>query len=263
MKKLLSLFAVSALALVACKSTGSVSGTVIDPFTGKAVELPTVYVKGTTFSSQKIPGGLPDGTFKFEGIEEGTYTVEAGKGKYSKGHTEFTISKDAANAKADIYIYSQSTDPGLYRPVEGANAEKISARAIFQPICKETGIAFRTKFTVENPQTKKKDENVLPAPVDVPPDVTLLIKIATSVSSPIEATSYPILTESAKKHADCDGVDPKETLIVPNLSKGTVIPSAYKSENLYEIKGSLQSGKQILAIKQDGKLVNAYYINAK
>ncbi|MDR2581706.1 MAG: carboxypeptidase-like regulatory domain-containing protein, partial [Fibromonadaceae bacterium] len=78
MKKILPFIIVSALALMACKK-GSVSGTVIDPFTGKAVELPTVWIRGTTFNSQKLPGGLPDGKFKFEKIEPGTYTLEAGK----------------------------------------------------------------------------------------------------------------------------------------------------------------------------------------
>jgi len=264
MNKILPLIAIVALAFVACGKKGSVSGTIMDPFSGKAVELPTVWIKGTTFSSQKIPGGLPDGKFKFEGIAvaDTAYTLQAGKPKYSQGQVKFTITKDNLNVVQNIYIYRQDVAPGLYRPVEGAEAEKIKANAVYQAVCKESGFAFRKKFTTENPKTKKKEDSVLPPPTNVPIEITLLSKIATSVTSPIEVISYPVITESAKKHEDC-GVDVKETLLLPNLNKGTNITSEYKSENLYQIKGTLPKGQQFLAIKQDGKLVNAYYINAQ
>jgi hypothetical protein len=264
MNKILPLIALVSLALVACGKKGSVSGTVMDPFSGKAVELPTVWIKGTTFTSQKIQGGLPDGKFKFEGIaiSDSSYTLQVGKSKYSQGQVKFSITEDNLNVVQNIYIYRQDVASGLYRPIEGTEAEKISARAVYQAVCKESGFAFRVKFTTENQSTKKKEENVLPPPANVPAEVAFLSKIATSVTSPIEVTSYPVLSESAKKHEDC-GVDAKETLLVPNLSKGTSIPSDYKSENLYEIKGTLPKGKQFLTIKQDGKLVNAYYINAQ
>jgi hypothetical protein len=264
MNKILLFVALAVLALVACGKKGSISGTIMDPFSGKAVELPTVWIKGTTFTSQKIPGGLPDGKFKFEGIaiSDSAYTLQAGKPKYSQGQVKFTITEDNLNVVQNIYIYRQDVAPGLYRPIEGKEAEKISARAVYQAVCKESVFAFRVKFATENPSTKKKEENALPPPANVPEEVAFLSKIATSVTSPIEVISYPVLSESAKKHEDC-GVDAKETLLIPNLSKGTSIPSDYKSENLYEIKGTLPKGKQFLTIKQDGKLVNAYYINAQ
>jgi len=264
MNKILPLIALAALALVACGKKGSVSGTIMDPFSGKAVELPTVWIKGTTFTSQKIPGGLPDGKFKFEGIavSDTAYTLQAGKSKYSQGQVKFSITKDNLDVVQNLFIYRQDVAPGLYRPLEGKEAEKIKANAVYQAVCKESGFAFRKKFTTENPSTKKKDENVLPPPTNVPADVAFLTKIATSVTSPIEVISYPVLSEPAKKHEDC-GVDAKETLLVPNLSKGTNISSDYKSENLYEIRGTLPKGEQFLTIKQDGKLVNTYYVNAQ
>jgi len=268
MKKILPLIALSALALVACKK-GTVSGSVIDPFNGKTVELPTVWIKGTAFSSQKIQGGLPDGKFKFKGIEPGTYTLKAGKGKYSEGNMEFTISKDNMEVNQNVYIYSQAVNPGLYRPIEGSEAEKITNDwAHWQTICKEkTGFALRTKFETEaeNPQTKKKEKksNVLPGPKKVPLDITVLFKITSSVSSPVEAISYPLISSSAKNHADCSGVDEKETLLIPDMNKGVALVSGYKSENLYEIKGTLLNGKQFLALSQDGKLVGLYYLNAQ
>jgi len=264
MNKTLLFTALAVLALVACGKKGSISGTVMDPFSGKAVELPIVWIKGTTFSTKKIEGGLPDGKFKFEGIPivDSSYTLQAGKNKYSQGQAKFSITKNNLNVVQNIFIYKQDVVPGLYRPIEGKEAEKIKANAVFQPVCKESVLAFRLKFTTENPSTKKKEENVLPPPTNVPIEAVFLSKIATSVHSSIEVTSYPVLSEPSKKHPDC-GVDPKETLLVPDLSKGTSIPSETKSENLYEIRGTLPKGKQFLAIKQDGKLVNAYYINAQ
>jgi len=265
MKRILPIIAISMLALAACEKA-TVSGTVIDPFTGQAVELPAVYIKGTPFSSTKIPGGLPDGKYSFEGVGEGTYTIEAGKGKYSKGHAEFTISKENMSVKQDIYIYKLEVTPGLYRPVEGSEAEKIVNNwAIWQPTCKGNTFVLREKFVseVENPKTKKKEkkDNVLPAPRDVPVNITALYKIATSVSSPVDAVSYPISSDVAKNY-DC-GIDAKEKLLVPNLGKGNKLEAGYKSDNLYEIKGALLNGKQLLAISQDGKLVGLYYLNAK
>ena len=265
MKRFIPLIDISMLALVACEKA-SVSGTVIDPFTGKVVEMPTVYIKGTTFTSTKIQGGLPDGKFSFEGMKPGTYTLEAGKSKYAKGQAEFTITKEEMSATKNIYIYSLEEKPGLYRSVEGASAERIvNDWALHQPTCKGGAFAMRTKFAeeVENPKTKKKEkkDNMLKAPKDVPTDISALFLIKASVSSPVEAISYPVKSESAKNH-DC-GVDAKETLLVPNMDSGTSLASSYKSENLYEIKGTLPAGRQFLAINQDGKLVGLYYLNAK
>lgn len=265
MKKILPVIALSVLALAACKK-GTVSGTVIDPFTGKAVELPTVWIKGTPHSSQKIPGGLPDGKFKFEKIEPGTYTLSAGKGKYSTGSMEFTITKENLDVLQDVYIYGQDVRPGLYRSVAGSEAERISNDwALWQPTCKGEVFALRTNFVdeVANPKTKRKEKrnNPVPAPKDVPAEIVALYKIATSVSSPVNAVSYPAASKSAKEF-DC-GVDAKETLLVPDLNNGSKLESGYKSENLYEIKGTLPKGRQFLALSQDNKLVGLYYLNVQ
>jgi len=265
MKRILPVIAIGMLAFTACEKA-TVSGTVIDPFSGQAVELPTVYIKGTPFTSQKIPGGLPDGKFSFEGVGAGTYTIEAGKGKYSKGHAEFTVGKENMSVKQDIYIYSLEVTPGLYRPIEGSKAEKIINNwEVWRPTCKGNIFALREKFVseVENPKTKKKEkkDNLLPAPKDVPANIVALYKISTSVSSPVEAVSYPIISDVAKNY-DC-GIDAKEKLFLPNLDKENKLESGYKSDNLYEIKGTLLSGKQLLALRQDGKLVGLYYLNAQ
>jgi hypothetical protein len=117
---------------------------------------------------------------------------------------------------------------------------------------------------MEKPKTKKKEKKdmKLPDPKEVPANtVSFLYKIATSVSSPIEVVSYPVKNSPAKNHADCSGIDAKETLLIPELDKGTKLQSGYKSENLYEINLPLPSGKQFLALSQDGKQVGLYYLN--
>jgi hypothetical protein len=268
MKKIFPIFAIGMLALVACGKKGTVSGTVIDPFNGKAVELPTVWVRGTVHNSQnqkKFPNGLPDGKFKFEGIEPGTYSLDAGKSKYSKGSAEFTVSKENPEAVQNVYIYSQAITPGLYQipslPTD-LPPDSIKIRnvwATFQPTCKESGFVLRNKFVNE----KEKKDMVLPEPKKISANITALYKIATSVSSPIEAVSYPVKNSSAKNHTDCSDIGAKETLIIPVVDKGTTIGSSYKSENLYEIKGTLPSGKQFLVLRQDGKLVGLYYLDAQ
>ncbi|MDR3001533.1 MAG: carboxypeptidase-like regulatory domain-containing protein [Fibromonadaceae bacterium] len=265
MKKVLPIIVFSMLALVACKK-GSVSGTVIDPISGEPVELPTVWIRGTAFTSQKIPGGLPDGKFKFEKIEPGTYTLEAGKSKYSRGSAEFTITKEDLDVAQNVYIYRQDVTAGLYRPIEGSEADKIlNVWAIWQPTCKGNIFALRASFTdeVTNPRTKRKERrnNPLPAPKDVPAELVALYKLASSVTSPVEAVSYPVLSKPAREF-DCS-VEARETLLVPDLDNGSKLESGYKSENLYEVKGTLPKGRQFLALSQDNKLVGLYFLNVQ
>jgi len=241
----------------------SVSGTIIDPFNGKAVEQSTVYIKGTAFSSQR-----PDGKFKFEGIEPGSYTLEASKSKYSKWSMDFTISKPYTDMVQNVYIYSQTVAPGLYRLIKNSNAEKITNDwTVWQSSCKgKTGFALRTKFEseIENPKTKKKEkkEYTLPMPKNVPLDIDVLYKTFASVR-PVDVFSYPVISSSAKNHTDCLGVDEKETLLIPDMSKGIVLPSGYVSDNLSGIKGTLLKGKQFFVLVQEGKPVGLYYLNAQ
>lgn len=263
---LTALFAIAALGLAACGKQGTVSGTVIDPFTGKAVELPTVFIKNTPFTSQKIPGGLPGGTYKFEKIEPGTYTISAGKSRYSKTNVEFTITETALDVKQDLYIYNkEGLNPGMYKPVAGAAAEKISNDWVSsEAACKESIMALRPKFVQENAK-KEKTTIDLAAPRKIESSLSVLYYNASSVSSPVEATAYPAVEEKSASHADCAGIDAKKepVLVVPAKDKGVKLTSAYKSENLYEITGTLPKGKQLLTLVQDGKVLKTYYFEVQ
>lgn len=258
--------ALSALSLVACGKKGSVSGTVIDPFTGKAVELPTVFIKNTPFTSQKIKGGLPTGEFKFEKIAPGTYTLSAGKSKYSKTNVEFTISETALDVKQDIFIYSkEDLNPGMYAPKAGAAAEKIANDWVSsEAICKESITALRPKYVQENEKKEKITVDLAPAK-KIDAALNVLFYNASSVSSPIEAVAYPAAEEKSTAHADCAGVDAAKepVLVVPQKDKGVKLSTNYKSENLYEITGTLPKGKQIMTLHQDGKLLKSYYFNVQ
>lgn len=270
-KNLVALFAVSAMGLVACGKSGSVSGTVYDPFTGKAVELPTVFIKDTPFTSQKIPGGLKDGTYKFEKVKPGTYTISAGKNKYSKTNIEFSITEDQLNVQQDLFIYNrEGLTPGMYKPVANQPAEKIANDWVnSEVVCKESIMALRPKFKQDAPNAKgaKKEqiEVVLADAKAIEATINLLYYNASSMSSMIEAKAYPANQEKASDHSDCAGIDTKKEpyLIVPQKDKGTQLTTTYKSENLYEISGTLPKGKSLLTLHQDGKLLKTYYFEVK
>ena len=85
MNKILTIALVSsvALGLVSCKK-GTISGTVIDPFTSQPVTNATVWVEGTPYQAKAA-----DGAFHFEKVNWAEYKVCAGKNKCSKTHPDF------------------------------------------------------------------------------------------------------------------------------------------------------------------------------
>ena len=44
--------ALVAMAMTGCQKTGTIDGVVLDPFTGKAIEMPTVWMDSTIFGTQ-------------------------------------------------------------------------------------------------------------------------------------------------------------------------------------------------------------------
>jgi hypothetical protein len=262
--------ALAALSLVACKESTSVSGTVYDPFTGEAVEMPTVWVQKTAFTSDKIPDGLPNGKFQFDKIKEGTYTISAGKNRYSKTNVEFTVDEKNPNPVVDLFIYNrEGRTSGMYLPPQGAPSEKISNDWVTWEAtgCKASLTALKYVFVTEviNPKNKKKEkrEQPLPDPRTVAADFKVLFYNASSVSSVPDATSYPVRQAKGADLTDCRELNPKENLLAPQLDKGSALNVAYKSENLYEITGTLPKGRQLLTIVQDGKLLNTYFLNVR
>ena len=71
-KKFVLCAALLALAFTGCEKTGTIEGVVLDPFTGKAVEMPTVWMDSTVFGTHAPKyahkGILKEGKFKFEKV---------------------------------------------------------------------------------------------------------------------------------------------------------------------------------------------------
>jgi hypothetical protein len=255
----LSLAALS-LSLVACGKSSTVSGTVKDPFTGKAVELPKVVILKTSFTSEKVPGGLKDGTFSFEGVKPGTYQLNAGRTGYVKSVVDFTVPEEGGPLTQDIYIYPNKTDEGLY--FRGADSTLRVSRKWFNSEAKcgdATVAALRQEFTKEG-KDKKKDKMELAPATEIASNGAFLYL---GQSAEPEATVYPAVKAKASAHSDCAGLNAKESLVVPDLTKGQKFSSKYISENLFELDGQLSAGKQLLVIKQGGTKPAVFYLDVK
>jgi hypothetical protein len=248
------------LSLVACGKSSTVSGSIKDPFTGKAVELPKVVILGTAFTSEKVPGGLKDGTYSFEGVKPGSYKLNAGRTGYVKSVVEFTVPEEGGPLTQDIYIYPLKTDAGLY--FRGADSTLRVARKWFnnEAQCGEATIAaLRTEFTKEG-KDKKKVKYELADATSLPTAGSFLYL---GQSSAPDVVVYPALKAKASAHKDCAELGAKESLIVPDVAKGQKLASKYISENLYEIDGTLPKGQNLLVIKQGGTQPALFYLDVK
>jgi hypothetical protein len=244
--------------LVACGKSSTVSGSIKDPFTGNAVELPKVVILGTAFTSEKVPGGLKDGTYSFEGVKPGTYKLNAGRAGYVKSVVEFTVPEEGGPLAQDIYPLK--TDAGLY--FRGADSTIRVARKWFnsEAQCGEATIAaLRSEFTKEGKDKKKVKYELAPA-TDLPASGSFLYL---GQSSAPDAVVYPAIKAKASAHKDCAELGDKESLIVPDVAKGQKLASKYISENLYEIDGNLPKGQNLLVIKQGGTQPALFYLNVK
>lgn len=286
MKKLFMLtLSASLLSIIACgEKKGTIEGVVLDAFTGKPVEMPTVWMDSTIFSTQKpkyeFKGELQKGQFKFVNVPVGDYLIKARRNRYVLGQEKFTTSDASPDLKLTLYIYNDQVDPGLYKAgAEGA--EKISNNwVLWSASCKESVAGYRLSYvdSKEMPslpndkKSKKKNkkkaapagkEMPLPAPGVVDANIDFLYKNASSVTAPLMAASYPVEAGNVASHTDCDGFNGDKKGLFANASKKVDLEVAYKSESLYQIKGTLPKGKQVLVLSQDGKTLQTYYFEVK
>ena len=113
MKKTLTLCATAALvamALTGCEKTGTIEGEVCDAFTGKPLEMPTIWMDSTIYSTlkekYKYKQELRKGQFKFEKVPVGNYKILAGRSKYIKSKNMISTTEENPNLKVTLYIYS-------------------------------------------------------------------------------------------------------------------------------------------------------------
>lgn len=272
----------SAMAFVACEKKGTIEGTVVDPFTGKAVEMPTVWMDSTIFGTQnsKYPykGELQQGKFKFEKVPVGEYLIKARRNKYVLTQQKVSTSEASPNATLTLYSYSDQIAPGLYKSGT-TEPEKISNEwVLWASACNESVAAYRQSFVEDKnatpPTAKKKDKKKakkpelkttpLPAPREVDAAFKMFYRNASSVTTPIEAIAYPAEVGAVSAHKDCTGFTETEKQgVFVKKDNGESLKVEYKAEGLFEISGTLPKGKQILYLAQDGKMLQSYYFEVK
>ena len=257
MKKMASMILLGFMAfgLVSCKK-GTISGQVLDPFTGAPVPLCTIWLEGTP---QQIKS--PDGSFHFQKLKEGTYKINAGKNKYSKMQDTVTVTEAQETVKKNVYIYSKAdVEPGMYK-ANPAGADKIQTLWLnWEATCKESGLAYRLKFA--DPKTKK--DVILPDAQKQAADIDVLFYQPGSANEAIEAKVYPMAEGKVADHKDCSNFDAKATTgLFADVSKAQDLTVSYKSDMLVTVKGTLPKGKQAVVLMQGGKAVKSYLFDVQ
>lgn len=276
MKKQLTICAAAliALAMTGCETKGDVEGVVMDPFTGKAVEMPTVWMDSTVFSTQKekyeFKAELKNGTFKFVGVPAGDYLIKTRRNKYVLGQQRFSTTAENPNAKLTLYSYSDQVKPGLYKEGAAESADKVDAAKInnehvlFSATCKESIAGYRQTMPNTAKDAKKGSTVDLPAPTVVDAAIKVIYQFKSSVTVPVEASVFPAVVAPVASHKDCSGFDAKDKNgVFAKADAGTKLNVAYLAEGLFEISGTLPQGKQILQISQEGKTLQTYYFEVK
>ena len=277
--------ALVAMAMTGCQKTGTIEGVVLDPFTGKAIEMPTVWMDSTIFGTQnpKYPykGELQQGKFKFEKVPVGEYLIKARRSKYILGQQKIATDEKNPNLSVTLYEYSDQIKPGLYKSGTTEGPEKIDNQwVVYSTSCSESVAGYRLTMPIATDAAKvpgKKDKkkkkkadkgaakvSSLPAPLAVDAALNVFYVNASSVTSPLVVTSYPAVEGKVADHSDCQGfgTDEKTGLFV-DKAKGTTLNVEYKAENLFQVTGTLPKGKQIIQLAQDGNTLQTYYFQVK
>ena len=268
--------ALVAMAMTGCQKTGTIEGVVLDPFTGKAIEMPTVWMDSTIFGTQN-----PKYPYKGELHPVGEYLIKARRSKYILGQQKIATDEKNPNLSVTLYEYSDQIKPGLYKSGTTEGPEKIDNQwVVYSTSCSESVAGYRLTMPIATDAAKvpgKKDKkkkkkadkgaakvSSLPAPLAVDAALNVFYVNASSVTSPLVVTSYPAVEGKVADHSDCQGfgADEKTGLFV-DKSKGTTLNVEYKAENLFQVTGTLPSGKQILQLAQDGKTLQTYYFQVK
>lgn len=272
--------ALIAMAMTGCEKTGTIEGEVCDAFTGKALEMPTVWMDSTIFSTlkdkYKYKQELRKGQFKFEKVPVGTYRMIAGRSKYVKSRNMVTTTEENPNAKVTLYIYSDQVDPGMYTGTAEGPKKLSNEWVIWSTQCQESIAGYRLQFPqnadagkVPGKADKKKKADVKMAPLPAPRVIEngkleVFYRNASSVTTPLIAKTFPAVEAEVAKHADCKGFDADEKKgIFADKDKGTDLTVTYVAENLFKITGDLPKGKQIIQFSQDGKTLQTYYFENK
>ena len=298
MKKKLSICAAAiiALAMTACDNgkTGTIEGEVRDAFTDKPLEMPTVGMDSTIYTTlskkYEFNQELRKGKFKFVKVPVGTYRVYAGRSKYVKTRMKIETTEQNPNASLILYIYSAQVDPGLYQGTKEGPLKIDNKWVVYSTNCNESIAGYRLtmpqqqagdakaslaeKIGVKKKGKGKKAKKAalaavaavtnLPDPRVIEGKLEVFYHNSSSVSTAITAKTYPAVVAPIASHKDCKGFGEGETKgVFPVKDKGTDLKVEYVAENLYKISGNFPKGKQIIQLSQDGKTLQTYYFEAK
>ena len=158
--------ALVAMAMTGCQKTGTIEGVVLDPFTGKAIEMPTVWMDSTIFGTQnpKYPykADLQQGKFKFEKVPVGEYLIKARRSKYILGQQKIATDEKNPNLSVTLYEYSDQIKPGLYKSGTTEGPEKIDNQwVVYSTSCSESVAGYRLTMPIATDAAKvpgKKDK---------------------------------------------------------------------------------------------------------
>lgn len=300
MKKKLGICAAAliAFAMTGCEKTGTIEGEVCDAFTGKPLEMPTVGMDSTIYTTlskkYEFNQELRKGKFKFVKVPLGTYRIYAGRSKYVKTRMKIETTEQNPNANLRLYIYNSQVEPGLYQGTPEGPLKISNQWVVYSTNCDESIVGYRLTMPqqVENATAsiaekigvpskkgkkgKKKAKQAavasqvaskvsnLPDPRVVDGKLEVFFRNASSVTTPLIAKTYPAVVAPIASHKDCKGFGAGETNgVFPVKDKGTDLKVEYVAENLFKITGNLPKGKQIIQLSQDGKTVQTYYFEAK
>ena len=284
MKKFFIFGAASLLAfsMMGCEKKGTIEGVVLDPFTKKPVEMPTVWMDSTIFGTQtskyEFKKELREGKFKFQKVPAGSYLIKARRNKYVLTQQKVTTTPENPNATVTLYSYSDQVDPGLYIGSAEGPQKVQNEWVLWSSKCAESVTAYRQTFVedknasaLDGAKSKKKKKKKadlkitpLPAPKVVDSDFKMFYRNMNSVTVPIVATSYLTEVGNVSDHKDCAGFTETEKKgVFVQKDKALELKVEYIAEGLFEISGTLPKGKQILYLSQDGKALQNYYFEVK
>jgi len=300
MKKLsICAAAIIALAMTGCENgkTGTIEGEVRDAFTNKPLEMPTVGMDSTIYTTlskkYEFNQELRKGKFKFVKVPVGAYRVYAGRSKYVKTRMKIETTEQNPNASLILYIYSAQVDPGLYQGTPEGPLKIDNKWVVYSTNCDESIAGYRLTMPqqqagdakanlAEKIGVKKKGKKGkkakkaapvaqvaaavtnLPDPRVVDGKLEVFYHNSSSVSTAITAKTYPAVVAPIASHKDCKGFGAGETKgVFPVKDKATDLKVEYVAENLFKITGNLPKGKQIIQLSQDGKTLQTYYFEAK
>ena len=288
-----------ALAMTGCDNgkTGTIEGEVRDAFTNKPLEMPTVGMDSTIYTTlskkYEFNQELRKGKFKFVKVPVGAYRVYAGRSKYVKTRMKIETTEQNPNASLILYIYSAQVDPGLYQGTPEGPLKIDNKWVVYSTNCDESIAGYRLTMPqqqagdaktslAEKIGVKKKGKKGkkakkaapvaqvaaavtnLPDPRVVEGKLEVFYHNSSSVSTAITAKTYPAVVAPIASHKDCKGFGAGETKgVFPVKDKATDLKVEYVAENLFKITGNLPKGKQIIQLSQDGKTLQTYYFEAK